>query len=106
MSEYSIIFCTVPSKDVGIKIGHILVKERLAACANIVGGLTSIYEWKDEICEDAECLMIIKSRKELFDDIKKKIVDNHPYELPEIVSAPIEAGLEPYLNWIKENTTT
>ena len=105
MNDYKVIFCTVPSKDDGKKIGNILVKERLAACVNIVSGITSIYEWKGELCDDSECLMIIKSRKELFENIKKRIVGNHPYELPEIISLSIDDGLEPYLNWISENTT-
>ena len=105
MDDYNVIFCTVPSKDDGKKIGNILVKERLAACVNIVNGLTSIYEWKGELCDDSECLMIIKSRKVLFENIKKRIVENHPYELPEIISLSIDDGLEPYLDWISENTT-
>lgn len=104
MSDYNVIFCTVPSKDDGKKIGNNLVKNRLAACVNIISGLTSIYEWKGELCEDSECLLIIKSRQELFEKIKEEIFSNHPYELPEIVSLPINDGLEPYLDWIKENT--
>ena len=104
MNEYIVIFCTVPSKDDGSRIGNALVKNKLAACVNIIGGLTSIYEWKGELCNDEECQMIIKSRKEKFKAIKKEIVSLHPYELPEIISLPIIDGLEPYLDWIKENT--
>ncbi len=105
MDDYNVIFCTVPSQEDGKKIGNILVKERLAACVNIVSGITSIYEWKGELCDDSEFLMIIKSRKGLFENIKKRIVENHPYELPEIISLSIDDGLEPYLDWISENTT-
>lgn len=104
MSEFIVILCTVSSKDEGNKIAGSLVQKRLAACANIIDGISSIYEWKGEICKDEENLMIIKSRKSLFEEIKKEILSLHSYELPEIVSLPITDGLEPYLDWIKENT--
>ena len=104
MDEYIVIFCTVPSKDVGNKIGSALVDKKVAACVNIVPGLTSIYEWKGKVCNDEECLLIVKSRKALFERIKKEILQLHPYELPEVISLQITDGLEPYLGWIAENT--
>jgi periplasmic divalent cation tolerance protein len=104
MNEYIVIFCTVPSKDAGSKIGNALVENKAAACVNIVPGLTSIYEWKGKLCNDEECLLIIKTRKGLFERIKKEIITLHPYELPEIISLQITDGLEPYLSWINENT--
>ena len=104
MDEYIVIFCTVPSKDVGSRIGGALVDKKVAACVNIVPGLTSIYEWKGKVCNDEECLLVIKSRKALFERIKKEILQLHPYELPEIISLQITDGLEQYLSWIAENT--
>ncbi|MCU0822992.1 MAG: divalent-cation tolerance protein CutA [Spirochaetes bacterium] len=104
MDEFIVIFCTVPSKDVGGKIGGELVNKKVAACVNIVPGLTSIYEWKGNVCNDEECLLIIKTRKALFERIKKEIVALHPYELPEIIALQITDGLEPYLGWISGNT--
>lgn len=104
MNEYIVIFCTVPSREEGSRIGGALVRKRLAACVNIVPGLTSIYEWKGEICEDGECLLLIKTGKNIFDSVVTEITALHPYECPEIISLPISDGLKSYLDWISENT--
>jgi periplasmic divalent cation tolerance protein len=104
MSACIVIFCTVPSREVGVLIADSVVPDGLAACVNIVGGLMSIYRWRGEICRDEECLLIIKSRRKLFKKIKDRITSIHPYEVPEIVSLPIEDGHEPYLRWIREST--
>ncbi len=96
---------TVPSRDAGLVIANVLVENRLAACVNIIPGLTSVYIWKDKLCTDEEHLLIIKSRKELFIDLRDAIKMNHPYEVPEIVSIPVTDGFAPYLKWIGENTS-
>ena len=104
MNKFIVILCTISSQDEAKRIAKEIVKKRLAACVNIFEGITSIYEWKGEICTDNECLMIIKTKEELFDEIKREIVALHPYEIPEIISLAVKDGLESYLNWIKENT--
>ncbi|MFH0975608.1 MAG: divalent-cation tolerance protein CutA [Spirochaetota bacterium] len=104
MTEFILILCTISSKTEAKKIANELVQKKLAACVNIIEGLTSIYEWKGKLCDESECLMIIKSKESLFDSIKKEIVSLHPYEVPEIFSFNISDGLESYLNWICENT--
>jgi periplasmic divalent cation tolerance protein len=104
MSEFIVILSTISSKDEAGKIAKELVQKKLAACVNIIEGLTSVYEWDNEICIENECLMIIKSRKELFDELKKEIISLHLYEVPEIISLPVTDGLESYLNWISKNT--
>ena len=104
MSEFIVILCTVPSRDDSVAIAKRLVEEGLAACVNINSGVSSIYKWKGDICNDEEYLLFIKSRKALFDKISAEIVSLHPYDLPEIISLPITDALKPYLNWIEENT--
>jgi periplasmic divalent cation tolerance protein len=104
MNEFIVIFCTISSKNDAKKIAQELVQKKLAACVNIIEGLTSVYEWKNELCTENECLMIIKSKRALFEEIKKEIVSLHPYEVPEIISLPITDGLDTYLNWISKNT--
>jgi len=104
MIEFIVILSTISSKDEAGKIAKELVQKKLAACVNIIEGLTSVYEWDNEICIENECLMIIKSRKELFDELKKEIISLHLYEVPEIISLPVTDGLESYLNWISKNT--
>ena len=67
---------------------------------NIIPNIISQYRWEGKICEDSEYLMILKSRADLFDEIKSKISDMHPYEVPEIISVDITDGSESYLNWL------
>lgn len=104
MSEYIIVLCTTNSKDSAKQIAKTLVSGRFAACVNLVDKIDSIYSWKGEIVEDSEVLMIIKTQKVLFENLKNKIEEIHPYEIPEIISFDISEGSKPYLDWISENT--
>lgn len=102
--EYCVIFCTVPNNEVGLDIANTLVAKQLAACVNIVPGLTSIYKWKGELCNDQEFLLIIKSKKNLFANIEEAIKKIHPYEVAEIISLPLISGSYEYLQWIETVT--
>ena len=102
--EYCVIITLTSNPDEARKLAHLLVENKLAACVNIIPNITSVYEWKGEICEDTEYLVQIKTRKELFEKVKKAILENHSYELPAILMLPVEAGLEGYLKWVDENT--
>jgi periplasmic divalent cation tolerance protein len=104
VDSYIIVYCTVPSLEIGTKIADDLVMGKCAACVNIIPGITSIYRWKGDICRDNELLLIIKSRNTLFGKIHDRIRALHPYEVPEIISCEISSGSEPYLKWITENT--
>lgn len=104
MPEYRIVLCTIDSIENAKKLAHNLVKDKLAACVNIVSGVTSVYEWKNEICEDNEYLLIIKTKSDLYEKLEAKIKELHPYEIPEIVSLKIDKGSKSYLDWIKNNT--
>lgn len=102
--EYIVIFCTTNNKENAELIGHSLVQEKLAACTNIIPKMTSIYSWNNQIVKDEELLLVIKTKKELFDDVKNKILSLHSYDVPEIISIDIKEGSKPYLDWINENT--
>jgi periplasmic divalent cation tolerance protein len=104
MKEYIVVFCTIASIEDAKRISNELVKSRMAACVNIINGMTSVYEWKGEICTENECLMVIKTKKELFNELKKEIISMHAYEIPEIISLDITDGLDSYLDWIFKNT--
>ncbi len=85
-------------------IANTLIKKHLAACVNIIPQVKSIYSWNNEITEDEEYLMLIKTKKDLFQQVKEEIEKLHPYEIPEIISLEISQGNEKYLEWI--NTCT
>jgi periplasmic divalent cation tolerance protein len=102
-STYNVIICTVPNEETAAKISRTLVTEKLAACCNIIPGLRSIYRWKSEICDDAEYLLVIKTRAEVYERLEKRIQELHPYEVPEILALTVNQGLSNYLKWVDEN---
>jgi len=101
---FIVILVTASSFKEAGKISTSLVKKKFAACCNIVRGVTSIYEWKGKVEKSEESLLIIKTRQELFEEVKEDILKNHSCDLPEIISLPITDGLEGYLNWIGDRT--
>ncbi|KAF9797039.1 hypothetical protein SFRURICE_006914 [Spodoptera frugiperda] len=98
--KYSVAYVTVPSVDVGKTIGHGLVKNKLAACVNVIPQVTSIYEWEGKINEDSEALLMIKTRTTQVDKLTEFVRTNHPYSVCEVISLPIKNGNPPYLKWI------
>lgn len=102
--EYIIVLCTINDFNQAKEISKIIIEEKLAACVNIIPKISSIYFWNDEIVEDDEYLMIIKTRRNLFKELKLKITQLHPYDVPEIISLNIEDGSKLYLDWIKNST--
>lgn len=99
---YNYVITMVSTIDEAKLIAKNLVTKRLAACTNIISGVTSVYEWKNEICCEDEFILLIKTKKDLFDEVKKEILAHHTYELPAVVSVPIENGHLPFLQWIEE----
>jgi periplasmic divalent cation tolerance protein len=95
----AIVLSTCGSMREARKIGHDLVKRRLAACVSILP-VTSCYRWKNKIMSEREWLIVIKTKSEVFGTLKRRILALHSYELPEIVSLRIDDGLQPYLAWI------
>ncbi|MDR1168778.1 MAG: divalent-cation tolerance protein CutA [Heliobacteriaceae bacterium] len=94
-----LILCTVANEENAKLIARTLVEEKLAACVNISTPLTSIYFWKDKIVEDAELLLIIKTKKQLFKKIENRVKELHTYEVPEIISLEVKEGSKEYLDW-------
>lgn len=106
MSEqYLLILNTCPDKETAIKVANTLVRKRQAACVNVVPGLTSVYHWQGQIETSEEHLLIIKSTQAAYAEVESTLREIHPYELPEVIAVPIEAGLESYLAWIGHNVT-
>jgi len=99
-----IIYTTCPNKEEAQKISKALVEERLVACANIMAPHEAVYRWEDKIEEAEEVAVIFKTRAELFEAAKDKIVELHSYDCPCVVSWPITKGHTPYLAWVAEET--
>jgi periplasmic divalent cation tolerance protein len=98
------ILITTSNMDEAEKIGRTLVEEGLAACANIVEGVRSIYRWKGEVCDGRECLMVVKTTAANFDAVERRVRELHSYEVPEVIAIPIVKGSRPYLDWVEENS--
>ncbi|BFZ06028.1 hypothetical protein BsWGS_09067 [Bradybaena similaris] len=101
----SMAFVTVPNIEVGKKLAHGLVENKLAACVNIIPQVTSVYTWEGKINEDSELLLMIKSLTSRVDDISDYVRKNHPYECAEVISAKIDNGNPPYLKWISDTVS-
>jgi len=100
---YSIVMSTAPSREVALALAKTLVGRRLAACVNVIP-CTSVYRWEGEVKQDDEHLMVIKTRRTYIDDIRDLFAEQHPYDLPELVSMEMEDGSADYLKWLGAET--
>lgn len=100
-----VVYITTPNRDEAFHIGSKIVDEKLAACANIIDGMESIYRWKGEIKTDKESILILKTSYENVSRLTKRVKELHSYKIPCIVSMNIteQEGNEEYLNWILES---
>lgn len=101
---YIVVLITASSIDEARKIGASLVDERVAACANIISSIQSIFRWKGDLCDESEALIIVKTRLDLFEKLQAKVKELHSYEVPEIIALPIIKGNEDYLKWVGNET--
>ena len=104
-TECVLVYVTTPSNDVAESLARSSMEKRLAAGANIIHGVKSIYHWKGKIESADEHVVIFKTRESLFADLEMHILTHHPYETPCIVAIPIEAGSEAFLGWVIDETT-
>jgi periplasmic divalent cation tolerance protein len=100
---YIIVFVTAKNAAEANKIATALVAGKLAACANIINGVRSVFTWMGKTDRAEETLLVIKSRKTCFPKIAAMVKKLHSYDVPEIIAMPIVAGSEDYLKWIGEN---
>ena len=101
-SEYIIVLVTTANKVEAEKIAQTLLKERLIACANILNPVTSFFFWSGKIDKAEECLMVMKSRRDLFAELAECLKGLHSYEVPEVLAIPIVEGSAAYLAWMGE----
>src|SRR5271156_5627300 len=99
-----VIFVTTENEDQAVEIARTLVAERLAACVNIVGPVRSIYRWRNEVKDDREYLLIIKTRALLYMKVETRVRDLHTYEVPEVLALNADRGSPPYIQWMLDST--
>ena len=99
-----IVLSNTDSAESAARMARELVGKKLVACVNVVPGVRSFYRWKGEIAEDDEHLMVIKTRRSLFEQVRICMRELHPYELPEIIALSLQGGDSGYLEWVRECT--
>ncbi len=102
-SDHRIVLVTAPAGEAAARIAHALVAERLAACVNIVPGCRSIFRWEGRTWDADESLMIIKTRAEHLERLERRVVELHPYDVPEVIALAPVAMLEAYARFIDES---
>ena len=103
VSTLRLVLVTAGCEKIAVDIAQALVKKKLAACVNINASVRSIYRWKDSVIDDDEVLLIIKTSASNLKAVQKCIEEHHSYDVPEIISVPIDHGSEKYLKWWLDN---
>ena len=101
---FATIYITAASQDEALTIGRAVVEARLAACANVFPGITSVYWWEGSRQEGSEAALILKTRQDLVDQVVAKVKELHSYECPCVVALPIVGGNKDFLDWIAKET--
>jgi periplasmic divalent cation tolerance protein len=96
---------TMPDAEQATSLARVLVEEGLAACVNVVPGVHSVYAWEGRVQEEEEVLCLIKTRTAVFDRARQRILDLHPYEVPEILAFAVDDGSPAYLDWLRKATS-
>lgn len=97
------VFVTCEGRQQAELIAGRVVEERLAACVNVVPGVSSCYVWEGKLTWSEELLLVIKTTRDGFEALKKRVIELHSYDVPEIVGLGIEQASEKYLSWVKGN---
>ncbi len=100
MDEFIVVYVTAGSAAEAEQLAHALVEEKLAACVTRVKSVQSVYRWQGQVERSDEELLIIKTRRELFSNLEKRVRALHSYSVPEIVAVPVVDGSAGYLNWL------
>ena len=95
-------YCTTDSQSSANELAASVVEQQLAACVNIIPGITSVYHWNNEIQHDQEWLLLIKTTDDMSEALKEAIMKIHPYDSPELISVDVTDGLPDYLQWVQD----
>ncbi|HAM55337.1 MAG: cation tolerance protein CutA [Candidatus Rokubacteria bacterium GWC2_70_24] len=100
-----VVLVTAPSADAALSLGRALVDERLAACVSVVPGITSIFAWEGKREEAAEALLVIKTESRRYAALEQRVLELHPYSVPEVLALTVEAGSPAYVQWVRDSVT-
>ena len=103
MSDKLVIFVSCEGKEQAEKIAGALVEERLAACVNVLPGISSCYVWEGKLTWTLEAVLMIKSTREAFEALEKRVRELHTYKVPEIIGVSVELGSQKYLQWVGDS---
>ena len=104
MTEEIVVLVTAATEEEGQRISRALVEQRAVACVNILPGIKSIFRWEGKVTEEQEVLLMAKTVLNAFDRVASIVRTNHSYEVPEIISLPIQRGTPEYLSWVRTMT--
>jgi periplasmic divalent cation tolerance protein len=104
MSDALLVLVTIGEQEAGIRLGHTLVEERLAACVQVIPGGTAIYRWEGQVHAEPQVQLIIKTSGRIWPELRARILALHSDEVPEILALPVTDGLPAYLDWLKDMT--
>lgn len=102
MENYIQVITTVDDKEDAQRLARAIVEKRLAACVQIIGPVSSVYWWEDNIVEEPEHICLIKSRENLYPELEQLIMEEHSYEIPEILVVPVLKGSDGYFSWMEK----
>jgi periplasmic divalent cation tolerance protein len=103
-ASHLVVLTTLANADAARSLVHRLVTDRLVACGTMLDGARSIYEWEGNVEETDEVLVVLKTRRDRWDRLVHVIRDVHPYDVPELLALPVDAGLDAYLDWVTAQT--
>lgn len=102
-TDARVVLVTAPDEATALTLARTLVDESLAACCSLIPGIRSVYRWQGERCEDPEWFLVIKTTAPALARLTQRVIELHPYEVPEVVALPIVGGAEPYLEWVAQS---
>ena len=104
MTDALVVLVTAPSAEQAAALARALVEARLAACGNVVPGLRSIYRWEGRVQDEPEALLVLKTTRDRLEALRERVLALHPYDVPEVLALPVEAGSAAYLAWLAAET--
>mgnify|MGYP001817336814 FL=1 len=104
MTEVLIVLCTCPDTAAARRLAAGLLERKWAACVNILPEIRSMYRWQGELHDDGEALMIVKTTRQAYGDVEAWLLEQHPYDVPEVLAVQVPAGSEAYLEWVQNET--